>query len=89
MSNTITRRLNNYLKTVITGHLLFSAVDCKWGPWEIGACLCETGIRTKARQKLVVEANGGTCTGEHLELEICAKADMQCPGKKVYLNDKN
>ena len=50
----------------------------------IGECSasCGTGTRTNTRDKSVVEANGGTCTGPRTEIEECNP--NPCPSKKNY-----
>ena len=57
------------------------AVDCTWSEWSIGQCskTCDQGTRTKTRSKLVVEKNGGSCTGESSVSENCKI--VNCPGK--------
>ena len=51
-----------------------------WKEWEEGECSVTCGIGTKinTRTKLVVEANGGTCSGQSTEIKECKSAD--CPG---------
>ena len=46
----------------------------------IGECSrsCGTGTRTNNRTKLVEEANGGTCSGQPLEIVECNT--QPCPG---------
>ena len=66
--------------------MLYSkAVHCKWGDWENGTCsvLCGTGTEKKTRTKLVIEHNGGTCTGQNTEEVICEMDP--CPSKKRYI----
>merc|ERR1712080_222984 len=48
-------------------------IHCEWNDWVIGECSdsCGTGTRTNTRTKSVVEANGGTCTGQPSEVEEC------------------
>ena len=52
-----------------------------WKEWEEGECSVTCGIGTKinTRTKLVVEANGGTCSGQSTEIKEC-KSD-ECPGE--------
>ena len=51
-----------------------------WKEWEEGECsvTCGFGTKINTRTKLVVEANGGTCTGQSTEIKECKSAD--CPG---------
>lgn len=51
-----------------------------WDEWTIGECskTCGTGTRVDTRSKLVEEANGGTCTGQHNETKECK--ETECPG---------
>ena len=60
----------------------FSAIHCEWDEWVIGECSDSygTGTRTNTRDKLVVESNGGTCTGKPTEIEECNT--NPCPSKK-------
>ena len=60
------------------------AIHCEWGAWVIGKCSAECGIgtRTNTRDKIVVEANGGTCSGETTEVVECM--EKECPGKLIY-----
>ena len=47
---------------------MFSAIDCKWGEWEVlGECskTCGGGTQKQRRDKLVFEKNGGTCSDTH------------------------
>jgi len=48
-------------------------IHCEWNDWVLGECSdsCGTGTRTNTRTKSVVEANGGTCTGQNSEVEAC------------------
>jgi len=74
--------------------MLVSPVHCQWNNWAYGQCSasCGVGTRTNTRTKLVVETNGGTCTGQSTEIERCNM--RPCPGKmliiiyanKFYLN---
>ena len=59
------------------------AVHCEWNHWVYGECSdsCGTGTRTNTRNKSVIEANGGTCTGPATEIEEC-NLDP-CPSKKL------
>lgn len=58
----------------------FSAVECQWSEWTLGECSvsCGNGSRTKNRQKLVEEQNGGNCLGTTNETEACSI--QNCPG---------
>ena len=38
---------------------------------------CGAGTRTNSRSKVVVESNGGTCTGSSTEVVMCE--DQPCP----------
>ena len=40
------------------------------------------GTRTNTRDKIVEEANGGTCSGEPTEVEECM--EKECPGKIIH-----
>ena len=55
-------------------------VHCKWDEWNQGECskTCGTGTRNDTRTKLVVESNGGTCTGQPTEIVACNT--QECPG---------
>ena len=52
---------------------LFKAVDCQWSNWNYGGCSmpCGTGWQNMYRTKLVVEKNGGSCTGDSSRVEEC------------------
>ena len=57
-------------------------VDCVWSPWsKWSACSksCGGGKRTKTRQKLIKEKNGGSCSGQSKSTVTCNK--QNCPGK--------
>ena len=60
-----------------------SAIHCQWDEWVHGECTksCGTGTRTNTRVKLVVEENGGTCSGKHTEVEECNT--NSCPGRQL------
>ena len=60
-------------------------IHCVWKEWEEGDCSVTCGIGTKfnTRTKLVVEANGGTCSGQSMEIKEC-KSD-ECPGEDAYI----
>ena len=51
------------------------SVNCVWGAWSgWGQCskTCGTGGKeTRTRSKTVVEANGGTCSGESTRTKSC------------------
>ena len=68
-------------------HSYIIAIHCEWGVWVIGKCSAECGMgtRTNTRDKIVVEANGGTCSGEITEVVECM--EKECPGKliRVYV----
>ena len=60
-------------------------VDCKFGPWSVGACSTTCGSsasRTKTREILVESTNGGKqCDGA---IEILEKCDLEpCPSKDL------
>ena len=59
-------------------------VDCVWDAWVNGTCstTCGAGQRTTTRIKLTLEAYGGTCTGESIEVVSCL--NDECPG--MYLS---
>ena len=50
-----------------------TAIDCKWGRWRLGNCTkpCGGGIRINTREKLIIEDNGGICTGKDYDIETC------------------
>ena len=56
-------------------------LDCVWSEWFIGECSkrCDGGKRTNVRYKEIVEANGGSCSGDFKADESC-NTDS-CPGK--------
>jgi len=58
------------------------AVHCEWNDWVYGECSdsCGTGTRTDTRNKLVIEAHGGHCTGQPTKIEECNTTP--CPSKK-------
>ena len=58
-------------------------IHCVWKEWEEGECSVTCGIGTKmnTRTKLVVEANGGTCSGQSTEIKECKSDD--CPGESA------
>lgn len=60
------------------------AINCEWGEWVIGKCSaeCGTGTRTNTRDKIVEEANGGTCGGETTRVVECM--EKECTGKLIY-----
>ena len=41
------------------------------------------GTRTNTRDKIVEEANGGTCSGETTDVVECM--EKECPGKIIYI----
>ena len=56
-------------------------VDCTWAPWKSwSTCTksCGGGTRRKNRIKLVIEAYGGTCSGNLTETQVCK--EQKCPG---------
>ena len=55
------------------------AVHCVWDEWIEGPCstTCGAGTRTNSRSKVVVQSNGGTCTGSSTEVVMCE--DQPCP----------
>ena len=57
------------------------AIHCVWSDWVIGECsrTCGTGTRTDTREKLIEEANGGTCSGQSTEIKACKI--QECPGE--------
>ena len=59
---------------------LYTAIHCVWDDWIVGECskTCGTGTRKNTRTKLVVETNGGTCSGQPTETEECIL--QECPG---------
>ena len=65
---------------------LNSTVNCQWDEWVIGKCskTCGTGKRTNTRTKLVVEKNGGICTGAPTNTETCNT--KKCPGTIILYN---
>ena len=42
------------------------------------------GTRTTTRDKIVEEANGGTCSGETTKVVECM--EKECPGKLIYVH---
>eukprot|EP00929_Paragymnodinium_shiwhaense_P090933 TRINITY_DN51007_c0_g1_i1.p1 TRINITY_DN51007_c0_g1~~TRINITY_DN51007_c0_g1_i1.p1 ORF type:complete len:1844 (+),score=265.33 TRINITY_DN51007_c0_g1_i1:145-5676(+) len=50
-------------------------VDCVWGEWGDwqGGCSrsCEGGVQARSRERVVVEDNGGNCTGWFREVRQC------------------
>jgi len=54
-------------------------IHCEWGAWVLGKCSAECGMGTRnnTRDKIVEEANGGTCSGEPTEVEECM--EKECP----------
>jgi len=54
-------------------------VHCEWSNWEKGECSkeCGAGTQNNTRTKLVVEAHGGTCSGETTEVVECMV--KECP----------
>ena len=64
-----------------------SAVHCEWDNWVVGNCSaeCGTGTRTNTRTKLVKESNGGTCTGQPIEVLQCQ--DKECPSTYWYFKN--
>ena len=73
------------LKTSCYFHI--KAIHCEWGAWVIGKCSAECGMgtRTNTRDKIVEEANGGTCSGEKTEVVECM--EKECPGKLIAPKD--
>ena len=63
--------------------IMILAIHCEWDEWTLGECSdsCGTGTRTNTRTKTVVEANGGTCTGQPTEIEPCNT--HPCPSKTL------
>ena len=55
-------------------------VNCEWGEWNNGSCskTCGSGEMTKTRNKTIVEAHGGTCSGQSTSTETCNT--NSCPG---------
>ena len=66
--------------------LLFAAIHCVWDEWTPGPCskTCGTGIQINTRTKLVVERDGGTCTGPDFEEKECKI--IECPGNYYRKN---
>ena len=64
--------------------LYWTAIHCEWGEWVPGECSkeCGTGTQENARDKLVEEANGGTCDGQRTETVDCMI--KECPSKQVF-----
>merc|ERR1712080_701981 len=54
-------------------------IHCEWGEWVAGECSheCGEGTQINTREKLVQEANGGTCTGKPNETVPCKL--KECP----------
>ena len=54
-------------------------IDCQWSPWTIGSCskTCGVGMRINTRAKVMVERNGGTCSGFATMTESCNNADCR------------
>jgi len=54
-------------------------IHCEWGEWVAGECSheCGEGTQVNTREKLVEEANGGTCTGKPNETVSCML--KECP----------
>ena len=48
-------------------------VNCQWEDWNSGDCSksCGLGQMTKTRVKALVEAHGGTCSGDTTSTEAC------------------
>ena len=65
--------------------LTFTARHCKWDDWVEGECsaACGVGTRNNTRTKSVVEANGGTCSGQPTETVECKIKD--CPSMQFIL----
>ena len=61
-------------------HLKDVAVNCQWSAWNSGSCseTCGSGVLTKTRNKTVLEAHGGACSGESTATETCNI--ISCPG---------
>ena len=60
----------------------FKAIHCVWDEWVEGVCsyTCGTGNQINTRTKLVTESNGGTCTGQDIEIVECNT--NPCPGEQ-------
>ena len=59
------------------------SVNCEWGEWNIQECTktCGGGTKLRTRNKVVIEASGGTCSGQHRATESCNT--ISCPGDSL------
>ena len=57
-------------------------INCEWSEWNDGECskTCGNGTRTSDRNKVVVEQNGGKCSGMNHKVEECSV--NPCLGEK-------
>ena len=58
-------------------------INCEWSEWNVGKCskTCGNGTRTSDRNKILVEQNGGICSGMTSKVVDCILDS--CPGEKA------
>ena len=64
----------------------FFTVDCSWGSWSsYSSCskICGGGLKTKKREKIILEQYGGLCSGQKTFDTACNT--QECPGEFYVL----